>query len=111
VDESKLSIYDLEPGELLMLREQVDERSKSGAATWLLWFFLGGFGGHRFYLGDYGRAIGMLLTLGGLGIWALVDAFFIPKALRKSRRRARHQVLLEISAMRRRKAKAQREER
>ena len=73
----------------------------------MLWFFLGGFGGHRFYLGDYGRAIGMLLTLGGLGLWTLVDAFFIPRALRKSRRRARQQVLLEISAMRRRKAKTE----
>jgi len=36
-------------------------------------WFLGAFGAHRFYLGKIGTAIAMLLTLGGLGIWALVD--------------------------------------
>ena len=46
---------------------------KSRLATTLLAFFLGEFGAHRFYLGKIGTAIAMLLTLGGLGIWALVD--------------------------------------
>lgn len=36
-------------------------------------FLLGEFGAHRFYLGKIGTAIAMLLTLGGLGIWALID--------------------------------------
>jgi len=35
--------------------------------------FLGEFGAHRFYLGKIGTAIAMLITLGGLGIWVLVD--------------------------------------
>ncbi len=39
----------------------------------LLCFFLGTFGAHRFYLNKYGTAILMILTLGGLGIWALID--------------------------------------
>jgi len=46
---------------------------KSRLAITLLAFFLGEFGAHRFYLGKIGTAIAMLLTLGGLGIWALVD--------------------------------------
>ena len=29
----------------------------------LLWFFLGGFGGHRFYVGDRGGAVGYIITL------------------------------------------------
>ena len=39
----------------------------------LLCFFLGGLGVHRFYLGKIGTGILMFITLGGLGIWALID--------------------------------------
>lgn len=41
--------------------------------TLLLSIFLGGFGAHRFYNGKIGSGIAMLLTLGGLGIWNLLD--------------------------------------
>jgi TM2 domain-containing membrane protein YozV len=53
---------------------KVEEISpKSRLAVALFAWFLGGFGAHRFYLGKIGTAIAMLLTLGGLGIWALID--------------------------------------
>jgi len=39
----------------------------------LLCFFLGTLGIHRFYVGKIGTAIAMILTLGGLGVWVLVD--------------------------------------
>jgi len=50
--------------------------SKSRLAVTLLSFFLGGVGAHRFYLGKTGTAILMIVTLGGVGIWALVDFLF-----------------------------------
>jgi TM2 domain-containing membrane protein YozV len=37
-------------------------------------FFFTGLGGlHRFYIGKIGTGLLMLFTLGGLGIWALID--------------------------------------
>lgn len=39
----------------------------------LLCFFLGVFGVHRFYAGRVATGVLQLLTLGGLGIWWLID--------------------------------------
>ena len=53
--------------------EAIGISPKSRLATTLLAWFLGIFGAHRFYLGKIGTAIAMIFTLGGLGIWVLVD--------------------------------------
>jgi TM2 domain-containing membrane protein YozV len=49
---------------------------KSRLAVTLLAWFLGQLGIHRFYLGKIGTGLLMLFTLGGLGIWALIDFIF-----------------------------------
>jgi len=41
--------------------------------AFLLALLFGVFGAHRFYVGKTGTAIAQLLTLGGLGIWMMVD--------------------------------------
>lgn len=45
--------------------------------AFLLCFFFGVFGVHRFYVGKVGTGILQLVTLGGLGIWALIDFIMI----------------------------------
>ena len=51
--------------------------TKSFVATLLLAFFVGWLGVHRFYVGKVGTGILMLLTLGGLGVWTLIDFIMI----------------------------------
>ena len=57
--------------------QMVPSGEKSWMVTLLLAIFAGGFGAHRFYTGHIGIGIAQLFTLGGCGIWALVDVIFI----------------------------------
>jgi TM2 domain-containing membrane protein YozV len=50
---------------------------KSNTVALLLCFFLGFLGAHRFYVGKIGTGVLMLVTLGGLGIWNLIDVIII----------------------------------
>lgn len=54
---------------------------RSYTTALLISFFLGNVGVDRFYLGQTGLGIAKLLTLGGCGVWGLID--FILIALRK----------------------------
>ena len=59
------------------MQYQVQKSDKDFVATALLCFFLGVLGIHRFYVGKTVSGIVQLLTLGGLGIWAMVDLVMI----------------------------------
>lgn len=78
---------------------QYDAMKKSVGVAFLFWFFLGGFGAHRFYLKHTGTAIAMLIItvvsipltlvivgfigLAAVGIWWIVDAFLISGMVEK----------------------------
>ncbi len=50
---------------------------KDWLVTLLLCLIFGALGVHRFYAGKIGTGILQLITLGGCGIWYLVDLIFI----------------------------------
>ena len=54
-----------------------DSSRRSYVVAILLSFFLGGLGVDRFYMGYIGLGIAKLLTLGGCGIWSLIDFILI----------------------------------
>ena len=55
----------------------VKSSEKEMLVAFILCFFLGGLGVHRFYVGKVGSGIAQMLTLGGLGLWALIDLIMI----------------------------------
>lgn len=63
------------------MSQNPQQAPKSFTTALLLSFFLGGLGVDRFYLGYTGLGVAKLLTLGGCGIWSLID--FIMIAMRK----------------------------
>lgn len=50
---------------------------KKRLVAFILCWFLGTLGVHRFYVGKVGTGIAQIFTLGGLGIWTLVDLVMI----------------------------------
>jgi TM2 domain-containing membrane protein YozV len=65
------------PGEDAATMNDATTTDKRILPAFLLCFLLGIFGAHRFYVGKTGTAIIMIFTLGGLGIWALIDLILI----------------------------------
>jgi hypothetical protein len=78
-----------------VLMAEADYRSvrKDPRVAYALWCVVGIFGGHRFYLGDTGRSITMLFTLGGLGLWTLLDVFFVGRRVRTVNRARRSAIM------------------
>ncbi len=57
--------------------------------AYVLWLLTGLIGGHRYYLGRWGTGLLQTVTLGGVGVWWLIDLFLVPglvKAVNNDRR-------------------------
>ena len=102
--------------ELASVQMEVDSKKKSTGVLWVLWLFLAGVGGHHFYLGNTGRAIGFItlnflgwLTFwfglgfifwGAMGIWAIVDAFLMGGELNRYNEQLEANAIQQVKGMR-----------
>ena len=59
------------------INQPIQDEPKEWLVTLLLCFFLGVLGVHRFYTGHTKIGVAQVLTLGGCGIWALIDFIMI----------------------------------
>lgn len=82
----------------ILVNTEIEAHGKKPLIAYLLWFFLGNFGGHRFYFGKIGTAsLQLFLAVAGyltvwfflgflflipLWIWVIVDVFLINSMIR-----------------------------
>lgn len=96
---------ELNSQELSILQIELEKRSKNKVVTYLLWWFLGILGVHRFYLGDTGLGIAqLLLSWATCGIWWIIDVFLIGKRLDVLNAEVESRLIDEIIANRRTQA-------
>lgn len=110
IDKSDLTMEDLS-----ILNQEFSRRKKSSGTMWFLWFFLGGIGAHRFYLGE--TAMGIVYVLLALlsiptaflslipaGLLWLVDAFTNTSRYDRANERLEQTIINEIRLVRKAKA-------
>lgn len=92
----------LDTRELLLLESEVKNQGKNMIVAYVLWYFLGVFGAHRFYMKKTGSAIAMLIlsiTLVGMivtGIWVIVDVFLVHAWVRDHNRALEYRLINEL---------------
>ncbi len=82
IHEAILAKKDLSDDERTQFDVQFATRRKDPLIALVISIPFGSLGIDRFYIGDIGLGIGKLCTLGGLGIWMLIDWFLIMRATR-----------------------------
>lgn len=70
-------LHQLTTQERILVNSEVEKRKKSTVAAYLLWWFTGVIGGHRYYMGKTGSAVAMtLITVLTFGIVAIVTGIW-----------------------------------
>ncbi|MCO5071106.1 MAG: TM2 domain-containing protein [Rhizobiaceae bacterium] len=85
----------------MLIEARIANEQKSAAVAYALWFFLGIFSAHRFYLGKPMSAVLQILSYFVLigFIWWLIDAFIIPSMVDQHRAKLRSDMIASHLAM------------
>jgi TM2 domain-containing membrane protein YozV len=84
----------LSTNEQLLIETRVANDGKSAVVAYLLWFFLGVFAAHRFYLGRPLSAVLQILSyfiLIGF-VWWVIDFFLLPGMIRQENDKLRYRL-------------------
>ncbi|HLR64420.1 MAG TPA: TM2 domain-containing protein [Pseudogracilibacillus sp.] len=105
---------ELDGKQLAIAQSELENNKKSTVIAYVLWFFLGGLGAHRFFAGKTGSGL-IMLGLWGLGwatswifgigfillffvyVWVLVDAFLLHGWINKFNQRKEREILLRLA--------------
>ncbi|MBA4493072.1 TM2 domain-containing protein [Paenactinomyces guangxiensis] len=100
-----------------MVSTELEHAKKSMAVGYVLWFFLGEFGAHNFFVGRTGPAVAQLI-LGLLGwftiwifgiglifliplwIWKLIDAFLLHGWINRQNEEAERRIIQQVLSRR-----------
>jgi len=94
----------LDARQLMLVDSEVRNAGKSMFVAYVLWYFLGMFGGHRFYMKKTGSAVAQLiLTITLIGvlvtfIWWIVDAFLVHKWVKDYNRDLEYHLVSQLIA-------------
>lgn len=107
-----MEIVSLSTQEQILIKQRVTNEAKSPGVAYLLWFFFGTVGAHRFYLARTGSAIAQLLLfifgwmtifigvgaflLISLAVWVLSDGLLIPGIIQRHKSDVRKQIGMDI---------------
>jgi TM2 domain-containing membrane protein YozV len=95
-------LRDLSNEEVGIFQFQYNEVRKSEVAGFLMAFFLGGIGGHRFYMGQVGLGFLYLLFFWTLipGLCAFVEMFLMPGRVRRHNEARAAEIVMKLRASR-----------
>ncbi|REK58826.1 MAG: TM2 domain-containing protein [Thermobacillus sp.] len=94
----------LDARQLMIVDSEVRNQGKNMILAYVLWYFLGILGGHRFYMKKTGSAIAQLIlsiTLIGLivtTIWWIVDAFLVHTWVKDHNRELEYRLVSQMIA-------------
>jgi TM2 domain-containing membrane protein YozV len=96
----------LNPNEAMLMESQFNAQRKDLGIAYLLWFFLGWLGVHKFYLNRIGEGIIYIILFVSIIGWLalpilwLIDAFLMPEQTRQENDRLRWEIANRILWMR-----------
>lgn len=89
----------LSTAELKYVEHQVDNDAPTTGLAYFLWFFLGVFSAHRFYMGRPGSAVAQILSyfvLIGFAWW-IIDAFRMPAMVQERKDQLRGKLIKQLA--------------